>query len=338
MHFFPDRGWVGWKKTPERESVEITFEFDKVREFHQLHIFTNNQFTRDVAMFKEARISFSIGGEIFNSEPELFEPMEDSIFEEPRNVSMKLHRRAAKFIKVQLFFASKWIMISEISFESNVARGNYSVEVKGDDEGERGSEENENVIDGSAINQINDVQQDQVQKKKSASASNATTSSSADDDLALMPIVIGVLMTVILILAGIILFIVHRNRRRKWRNYHHPMSDVNCTAAEKMALNNSAADQGSGYPFSTAFAGITMATSDTTGSSTGSGKSSNGTPLQQAFPKLDDNYNTPHHIMTPRSLRNNSNAANGPLPMYTCLLYTSPSPRDRQKSRMPSSA
>ena len=26
------------------------------------------------------------------------------------------------------------------------------------------------------------------------------------------------------------------------------------------------------------------------------------------------------------------------LPYYTCLLYTSPSPRDRQKSRMPSSA
>ena len=25
-------------------------------------------------------------------------------------------------------------------------------------------------------------------------------------------------------------------------------------------------------------------------------------------------------------------------PVYTCLLYTSPSPRDRQKSRMPSSA
>ena len=27
-----------------------------------------------------------------------------------------------------------------------------------------------------------------------------------------------------------------------------------------------------------------------------------------------------------------------PLNEYTCLLYTSPSPRDRQKSRMPSSA
>ena len=28
----------------------------------------------------------------------------------------------------------------------------------------------------------------------------------------------------------------------------------------------------------------------------------------------------------------------GFLPIYICLLYTSPSPRDRQKSRMPSSA
>jgi chorismate mutase/prephenate dehydratase len=28
----------------------------------------------------------------------------------------------------------------------------------------------------------------------------------------------------------------------------------------------------------------------------------------------------------------------GPIGTYTCLLYTSPSPRDRQKSRMPSSA
>ena len=28
----------------------------------------------------------------------------------------------------------------------------------------------------------------------------------------------------------------------------------------------------------------------------------------------------------------------GPVHWYTCLLYTSPSPRDRQKSRMPSSA
>ena len=33
-----------------------------------------------------------------------------------------------------------------------------------------------------------------------------------------------------------------------------------------------------------------------------------------------------------------SNPFNTIMPYYTCLLYTSPSPRDRQKSRMPSSA
>lgn len=329
--FLSDRGWVGWKKTPERDMIEITFEFDSVREFHQVHIFTNNQFTRDVAVFKEAKIAFSIGGEIFNSEPELFEPLEDSIFEEPRNVSMKLHRRAAQFIKIQLFFASKWIMVSEISFESNVARGNYSVEVV-DNEGEQA--ENENEVDGAVIKTDENgggILPGQVQSGKSSSSSSAasgksstsetsTTSSSSSDEMALMPIVIGVLTAVILILAGIILFIVRRNRKKKWRNHqhHHQMADVNGTAAEKMALNNSSVEH-PGYQFSTGFAGITMAPSDTTGSSTGSGKSSHGTPLQQPFPKLDDNYNTPHHIMTPRSLRGSSanNAGGTAVPMYT---------------------
>ena len=36
-------------------------------------------------------------------------------------------------------------------------------------------------------------------------------------------------------------------------------------------------------------------------------------------------------------MRNGPNPAFDPI-SYTCLLYTSPSPRDRQKSRMPSSA
>ena len=56
---------MGWKQSPGRdEMVEIVFEFEAVREFHQLHVYTNNQFTRDVAVFKEARVLFSIGGEV----------------------------------------------------------------------------------------------------------------------------------------------------------------------------------------------------------------------------------------------------------------------------------
>lgn len=45
----PGQGWVGWKNdTRNGQPVEIKFEFDRVREFTAVHIFCNNQFTRDV--------------------------------------------------------------------------------------------------------------------------------------------------------------------------------------------------------------------------------------------------------------------------------------------------
>ena len=40
----------------------------------------------------------------------------------------------------------------------------------------------------------------------------------------------------------------------------------------------------------------------------------------------------------PRAIWSESNSRTVAAKLYNCLLYTSPSPRDRQKSRMPSSA
>ena len=125
---------MGWKRTPEREAVEILFEFDAVREFHAVHVFANNQFTRDVAVFKSVSVAFSVGGEIFSGDPVVNAPLEDAIFEEPRNVTAKLHRRIGKFVRVSMEFASKWIMISEVAFDSSVARGNYTAESEEEDE------------------------------------------------------------------------------------------------------------------------------------------------------------------------------------------------------------
>ena len=71
--------------------------------------------------------------------------MEDAIFEEPRNVSIKLHRRAAKHVKVRLFFAARWIMISEVSFDSSPARGNYTEE-EAIDRGDKEEEDAPGVI------------------------------------------------------------------------------------------------------------------------------------------------------------------------------------------------
>lgn len=41
-------GWVGWRNDTRNNRVHITFEFDTVREFTAVHIFCNNQFTKDV--------------------------------------------------------------------------------------------------------------------------------------------------------------------------------------------------------------------------------------------------------------------------------------------------
>ncbi|CAG9771112.1 unnamed protein product [Ceutorhynchus assimilis] len=121
--------WVGWKNDSRHKPIEIRFEFDRVREFSGVHIFCNNQFTKDVQVFSLAKVLFSIGGKRFNKgEPITYEYMEDRIFENARNISIKLHHRVGKFVKIQLYFASKWILISEISFESVVAHGNFTVE------------------------------------------------------------------------------------------------------------------------------------------------------------------------------------------------------------------
>jgi hypothetical protein len=46
---FAGQGWVGWRNdTKNGKAVEIKFEFDKVREFNAVHIYCNNQFTKDV--------------------------------------------------------------------------------------------------------------------------------------------------------------------------------------------------------------------------------------------------------------------------------------------------
>ncbi|KAK9499619.1 hypothetical protein O3M35_002632 [Rhynocoris fuscipes] len=61
---------------------------------------------------------FSVGGVYYYGGPITYTYMEDRIFEHSRNVSIKLHRRVGKFVKLQLHFANRWIMISEVIFDS----------------------------------------------------------------------------------------------------------------------------------------------------------------------------------------------------------------------------
>ncbi|KAK7080623.1 DNA damage responsive protein [Halocaridina rubra] len=112
--------WVGWKNdTRGKDPIEITFEFDSVRNFSMLHIYANNFFTKDTQVFSHARVLFSAGGKYYHVLPSVeYEYVVDRIFENARNVTINLHNMAGKYVKLQLYFSLRWMMISEVAFDS----------------------------------------------------------------------------------------------------------------------------------------------------------------------------------------------------------------------------
>ncbi|KAH1008410.1 discoidin domain-containing receptor 2 isoform X1 [Dendroctonus ponderosae] len=125
--------WIGWRNdTPGWAGLplEILFEFDRVRNFSAAHLYTNNWFTKDVQVFSHARIFFSLDGLKFSPEPVHFSYMPDLVMEHSRNVTIKLHQRIGRFMKLQLYFASRWILLSEVSFESGLLIGNFTTEAE----------------------------------------------------------------------------------------------------------------------------------------------------------------------------------------------------------------
>ncbi|KAJ8925152.1 hypothetical protein NQ315_001337 [Exocentrus adspersus] len=201
--------WVGWRNdTPgwAGHPLELLFEFEKVRNFSAAHLHTNNLFTKDVQVFSHARAFFSINGHTFSPEPVHFSYMPDLVLEHSRNVTIKLHHRIGRYLKLQLYFASRWILLSEVSFDSVIVSGNFTEDV----------EEDVQVPDSGREYPL---QRDEV-KSTSKSADAPSSPSKADTGVPEEPkhyigFVIGVLTVVILVLVAAIVFIVFRNQRLK---------------------------------------------------------------------------------------------------------------------------
>lgn len=94
---------------------------ERKKEKKNMNEFSFFFFCHDSQVFSEASIMFSVGGKYYTGDPIVYSYMEDRIFEHSRNISIKLHHRIGKFVKLRFSFASRWIMISEITFDS----GNY---------------------------------------------------------------------------------------------------------------------------------------------------------------------------------------------------------------------
>nr|CAH0107509.1 unnamed protein product [Daphnia galeata] len=213
-YYDQDRGWVGWRNDSRNgQPVEIVFEFDTVRDFTSLSIFANNQFTKDVQIFSEMQVHFSVGGQVYPGEPIIYRPPEDRIFENSRNISVKLHHRVGRYVKLRLSFPAppaRWILISEVSFRSEIAARNYTTEVDGSPVTPPAAAPNPPVSHlplpptGHEVG-INAGSSDQTNETSPPTRENQTY----------MAIIVGVLVAVSFLLAAAIIFMMMRRRQRK---------------------------------------------------------------------------------------------------------------------------
>lgn len=113
--------WVGWKNDsdhPRASPIEILFAFDRVRNFTAVRFHSNNMFSKDVRVFRRAILRFSVTGSAFQELPVVFDHPPDSLIEFARNVIVPIGHRVGRFVRVELYFDTRWMLISEVRFES----------------------------------------------------------------------------------------------------------------------------------------------------------------------------------------------------------------------------
>ncbi|XP_066592501.1 discoidin domain-containing receptor 2 isoform X2 [Prorops nasuta] len=208
--------WVGWKNETRNDTgrpVEIIFEFDYLRNFTAMHLHMNNFFTKDVQVFSHAKVYLSPTGSQFNGESVDFSYIPDTLLEQAREVTIKLHSRAGRFLKLQLYFAARWLMLSEVIFESVISEWNNTEEEE---------TKNKSAIvpaTGSPYqNNEGPLQRDEVKAtfNKEENNDNAFLDKSKEpESRQFVGLVIGILTTVIVMLLAAITFIFYRNRRLK---------------------------------------------------------------------------------------------------------------------------
>ncbi|KAH1002204.1 hypothetical protein HUJ04_008315 [Dendroctonus ponderosae] len=191
-----DRGnaWVGWRNDSfEAGFLELVFEFDQLRNFSSLHLFTSNYFSKNVQVFVKAKILFSVGGRFFNGPTLSYTYPQDKVLESARNVSINLHHRIGRFIKVHLYFADQLLMLSEVTFNSVAISSNVTEEEALD------LQENEVIITSNDDKMLQTFE---------------TIAATKNDD-AYVEIIIGVLTAIMLLLLIVFLIVLIINKRHK---------------------------------------------------------------------------------------------------------------------------
>ena len=112
--------WVGWRNDSMdfQGPLQITVKFNTVRNFTSVILNCNNHFSKDIRVFKMALVYFSVGGNLYQNKPVKYDFIQDSAVEYSRPVLIRLHNNVGRYVRLQLYFDAKWMMISEIQFYS----------------------------------------------------------------------------------------------------------------------------------------------------------------------------------------------------------------------------
>ncbi|CAF3512842.1 unnamed protein product [Rotaria socialis] len=112
--------WIGWSNESNTH-VTIIFQFDYIRQMNRVTIHTNNVFSKQISIFKTAVVTFSINGERTSySNAIISEQNRDELFDIARPILIQLNNHIAKYVRLDLYFDSKWLLISEITFDSQI--------------------------------------------------------------------------------------------------------------------------------------------------------------------------------------------------------------------------
>ncbi|KAF6200643.1 hypothetical protein GE061_005086 [Apolygus lucorum] len=195
--------WVGWmNESQQSDNLPILFQFDGVRKFSAMHLHTSHIVTRDVQVFSAAVVSFSLDGIRYQANPVKFVPRIDKPKESAFNVTIPLHDRLAKFLKIQLFFSARWILLSEVAFES--------------------SSVSTNLTDDESLDQFYGNQEDNEVERRSSAGGETTharkevtpATSPSGRTQAYIGLITGVLAMVVLLLGCTVLLMVRRGRKK----------------------------------------------------------------------------------------------------------------------------
>ncbi|XP_045034749.1 discoidin domain-containing receptor tyrosine kinase B isoform X1 [Daphnia magna] len=187
--------WVGWQNktnAPRLSPLELTFEFQGVRNFSRIDVFANNDYHKNIQVFSELRVLFSIGGRQFpSSSCVIYSYMPDRFLADARNVSIHLGFKMARYLKLQFTFAAEWLVISELYFTSEQIDGNFSDDVR-----VRGRQTDEGFLQRDAVAHI----------KTSEIEDNVLAESDTHTG-----IIIGVMTSIIVALALALAIIISRS-------------------------------------------------------------------------------------------------------------------------------